>query len=855
MPALYVFNRRTIFAGDDLHVPSILTSFAKSCQLFILILPLGIHFIYESGAIIYTSIELASLNNDNDNGGSGGGSSRTVMNQLQHFLFGGGDIYPNSNYNNYNENMASCNTRAHYFPLFLYTFLISSTIHITFSLIFEYLIYQMSSIGNPTQPQLRNSTLSKLIERKWIWSSLLGNIIVSGLGITAWVYGFGYGDNSIYFDCRNGLWKVYEEEYNHNNGDGNDDDDDFENGNNGKYDMASKWFGKHAWWIAFILLFLSQMMELIFSVMTLVGLLQNQVKHQHRLNHRNHEQLSNYYYQHPNDTEDNIEDNTSGTTTNTTNTSGVDDTIQNSTQQQSYPPTTPHHQQHQHHELSEEMWNKRCRTFCKCAASSTCYLFGGRDLVDGVVGDYGQVSRALADYFEDGGVLDIVTSDIVAGFMMLQRRQRQRILAARKRINDDLKFGHNHDGGLGNYNKLDPKRNGARRISSTGSLSSSVVTGNRGDIGDGGNSYVSKSSSSIGLDEHNFGLGLDKKINGLYHEMDSTTNININNDHTATLSNPIGLSQYQNQGILNNENIIHQYHNHQEQEPHQHQQITFNNTKNNDVLQSILQPMQYTSTLLLPNNQYMSHMTGGSGTSSATDFLNIPTAAWTLKKVATNDSNSGEENYQAQQRRVFNRNDVIDTNIIAEGARFARHSLSIYTWVLYVYMKPFVGPSNLIYNRISEFLQKCRSSNSSSSSATNNNQNRTNIDGGNDGTEESDSFFCNIAHGNTVGDNFFHIHRNSLLAHSGLEESDLIYANFNNKYNQMPYCIVIDHRWHSVVLAIRGTLSLEDCLTDVLLEPDPLDELGREHNFDGSGQYCHSGVLSCVKYILNDLKR
>ena len=92
--------------------------------------------------------------------------------------------------------------------------------------------------------------------------------------------------------------------------------------------MASKWFGKHAWWIAFILLFLSQMMELIFSVMTLVGLLQNQVKHQHRLNHHNHEQLSNYYYQHPNDTEDNIEDNKTGTiTTTTTNTSGVDDTI------------------------------------------------------------------------------------------------------------------------------------------------------------------------------------------------------------------------------------------------------------------------------------------------------------------------------------------------------------------------------------------------------------------------------------------------------------------------------------------------------------------------------------------------
>jgi len=66
---------------------------------------------------------------------------------------------------------------------------------------------------------------------------------------------------------------------------------------------------------------------------------------------------------------------------------------------------------------------------------------------------------------------------------------------------------------------------------------------------------------------------------------------------------------------------------------------------------------------------------------------------------------------------------------------------------------------------------------------------------------------------------------------------------------------VIDHKWQSVVLAIRGTLSLEDCLVDVLVHPDPLDELGMEYDFDGEGQFCHSGVLSCVKYILNDLKR
>ena len=47
----------------------------------------------------------------------------------------------------------------------------------------------------------------------------------------------------------------------------------------------------------------------------------------------------------------------------------------------------------------------------------------------------------------------------------------------------------------------------------------------------------------------------------------------------------------------------------------------------------------------------------------------------------------------------------------------------------------------------------------------------------------------------------------------------------------------------SVVLAIRGTLSLEDCVIDVLLEPESLEELGQEHGFNAEGQHCHSEPL------------
>ena len=80
-----------------------------------------------------------------------------------------------------------------------------------------------------------------------------------------------------------------------------------------------------------------------------------------------------------------------------------------------------------------------------------------------------------------------------------------------------------------------------------------------------------------------------------------------------------------------------------------------------------------------------------------------------------------------------------------------------------------------------------------------------------DHTEPFDerSLCFDVTHGNAVGDNLLHLHRNALIAHSGLDDTDLIYANFNNAYNQMPYSIVIDHKWKSVVISIRGTLSLE----------------------------------------------
>ena len=79
----------------------------------------------------------------------------------------------------------------------------------------------------------------------------------------------------------------------------------------------------------------------------------------------------------------------------------------------------------------------------------------------------------------------------------------------------------------------------------------------------------------------------------------------------------------------------------------------------------------------------------------------------------------------------------------------------------------------------------------------------------------------------------------ALLRRAGLKRGDMVYTNFENRWKRMPYCIVVDHRWKSAVGSVSGSLSLEDCVMDVLSDVQSLGELGRKYGFDGE-----RGVLS-----------
>lgn len=93
------------------------------------------------------------------------------------------------------------------------------------------------------------------------------------------------------------------------------------------------------------------------------------------------------------------------------------------------------------------------------------------------------------------------------------------------------------------------------------------------------------------------------------------------------------------------------------------------------------------------------------------------------------------------------------------------------------------------------------------------------------------------------------------LATIGLGHANLCYSNFVNGIAPTPYSILMDHEQQSVVIAIRGTLSIEDIVVDTQFVPDTIEEVGKVCGFSGEGHFCHKGtcfMLSLsIKVVIN----
>jgi sn1-specific diacylglycerol lipase len=95
-----------------------------------------------------------------------------------------------------------------------------------------------------------------------------------------------------------------------------------------------------------------------------------------------------------------------------------------------------------------------------------------------------------------------------------------------------------------------------------------------------------------------------------------------------------------------------------------------------------------------------------------------------------------------------------------------------------------------------------------------------------------------------------------LLELTGLKDAgmELVYVQFGVGLARQPYCISLDNDWKSIVIAIRGTYSLDDVVADLTMLPESLKEWGEKCGFDSEDCFVHSGMLKSSVWIYNDLE-
>ena len=661
MPALYLFNRRTLLAGDDLQLPSLAWGFVSLVQLF-LFLPY----------LVLCTVDILLLSSAEYDVGGG---NRLTLSKRFGFKPNNNSLWEAESYHrrqrddfdDYFEhlesgiptmNSSSClDATSEYsdlkFPYLILVYLTGMTIYCASSLCYEQRIFQVSSRGTPTTDIDLRAPVGKLIEFKMT--------VLAGINIILLLYGLLC--SLLYIN---------------------------------DYIQCFPTF----WWIAWFVLLATQGLQFLLTLTTLVSLWK-------------------------------VTPVSSVTVINDA-TARLHETGWNASSLDFYHRHVDHLHSHNNTEMVEEMWRNRCEGCCKALALSTCFLFGGQSIVShasngGGEKFYGDIARALADYFADFGDgtvgqrgLDVVPSDVALGFLILRHIQAQRKLLARR---DALQQTHFSGSRSGSYNDV-------------------------------------KSTHGNGLNQ------------------------NLNR----------------------------------------------------------------TTLLFRWSTRSLERSTAGEGendSSSTQEVANVGSVS------------QEEESYQTFSRIILSPSNPDDVAVLREGARFARHQLAIYTWILYYYMHPVSGTFRLIGQSLREKLN-CSKSNEGERHGgrpMGSTYERCSINPDVEAGIIGSNFSGKIKNGTIIGDNFLHLHETTMLAHAGLDKSDIVYASFEAGFYETPYCIVIDRKWRTIVLAIRGSLTLEDCVVDVLLDPIPLDSLGESYGFSGSGQYCHGGVLECTHWLHADLMR
>lgn len=83
---------------------------------------------------------------------------------------------------------------------------------------------------------------------------------------------------------------------------------------------------------------------------------------------------------------------------------------------------------------------------------------------------------------------------------------------------------------------------------------------------------------------------------------------------------------------------------------------------------------------------------------------------------------------------------------------------------------------------------------------------------------------------------------------SRVREEDILFASFRNHVFELPFCVIIDHSTSSIVIAIRGSISLRDIFTDLTATSDRFEAVGLPED-----TMAHKGMAIGAEYVARQL--
>ncbi|XP_015281684.1 PREDICTED: sn1-specific diacylglycerol lipase beta [Gekko japonicus] len=145
---------------------------------------------------------------------------------------------------------------------------------------------------------------------------------------------------------------------------------------------------------------------------------------------------------------------------------------------------------------------------------------------------------------------------------------------------------------------------------------------------------------------------------------------------------------------------------------------------------------------------------------------------------------------------------------IENAAHYMKFAAATYGWPYYIMTNPFTGPCKLRSGC-------CRNS-----------------------PVEAD----------IVGSDHLNLHFGSILQITGLQYRDFIHVSFHNRIFEIPFFVALDHKKEAIVVAVRGTLSFEDILTDLSAD---CETITLEDILENG--LVHKGITQAANYIYRRL--